>query len=107
MWGRAWSSIKEAVDGLKTLGVAAVFFVLGLADYLDLVNAKAFLDLVLGEDKSAKIMVLLPVIFAVLRFVSTGAPRWTKQWKGDKIEEKIEKVEAGAVDECNQKGNPY
>lgn len=81
MLGRVWNAIKDAVDGLKTLGTAAIFILLGLADWYDVVDVKPALTALFGEDRGAKLMVLLPLVFASLRFVSNGAPRWTKQWR--------------------------
>lgn len=89
--GQVWNAVKEAVDGLKTLGVSAMFLALGLADYYDVVNVKPMLDYVLGEDKASKIMVFLPIIFATLRFMTKDRPRWMRR-RDDAPE-----------DECNQK----
>lgn len=104
--GRVWNIVTRAVDGLKTLGIAAIFFLLGLADYFDIVNIKPVLDLVLGEDRSAKIMVVLPIVFATLRFVSTGAPRWTKQWREQKVEEAMVPPST-PEEESNHQGEPF
>jgi hypothetical protein len=84
--GRAWRYTKDAVDGLKTLGVAAVFILLGLADWYDIVDIKPLLTMVLGDNVAAKIMVVLPVLFGTLRFVSSGAVKWTRAWREDKAE---------------------
>jgi len=86
-----WNDVTNAVDGLKTLGVSAIFLLLGVADYLDVVNVKPALDYILGDDKASKIMVFMPIVFATLRFVTTGRPRFMRHKDGD-----------DPVDECNQ-----
>ncbi len=84
-----WNTCRDAVDGLKTLGVSAIFFALGVADYLDVVNVKPMLDYVIGPDRGAKVMVFLPIVFATLRFFTNGRPRWMRH-------------RDEPVDECNQ-----
>ena len=76
----AWRRFYEAVDGLKTLGTAAIIFALGLADYLDVVNVRPVLEYLLGDNLAAKIMIALPIIFGTLRFVTSGKVRW---FRGD------------------------
>lgn len=92
-----FNRLADAVDGLKTLAVGAVFFALGLADYLDFVNVRPVLDYVLGPDKSAKIMTFLPLIFMTLRFMTKDKPRWMQRWRKDP-----DRPENMAVDENNQ-----
>lgn len=86
MLGRVWTAFKDAVDGLKTLGVTAIFTLLGLADYFDVVDVRPFLTMVLGEDRAGKAMVLMAVVFGTLRFISTGGVRWTRKWREEKEE---------------------
>lgn len=81
MLGRAWKVFWEGVDGLKTLAVAAVFFLLGLAEYLDVVNLRPILSYYLGEDKAAFVAMFIPVVFALLRFVSSGPQKWSRRWR--------------------------
>lgn len=71
LWGK--------LDGLKTFLASGVFILLGVADYFDAVNVRPVLDQALGEDKSAKIMVFLPIVFATLRFVTKNPPRWMRR----------------------------
>ncbi len=79
--GCAWRVIWQAVDGLKTLVIAGVFVVLGLADYFDAVPLKPVFDYLFGEDAAAKLMIYLPIVFASLRFATNGAPKWSKRWR--------------------------
>jgi hypothetical protein len=70
------SKCVDAARGLKTLLAAALFFGLGLADYFDAVNVRPLMDQALGENKSAKVMLFLPIVFATLRFLTSGKVRW-------------------------------
>lgn len=89
--GRGGKIFWTAVDGLKTLSVAAVFFLLGLAEYTDTVNVKPMLDTLIGDqDKVAKIMMFMPIVFGSLRFMTRSKPKWLR-YRDDATE-----------DECNQ-----
>lgn len=87
-----WIVVVEAVDGLKTFTAAGIFFLLGAADYFDVVNVRPVLDYLIGPDKGAKIMTFLPLIFATLRFFTKDRPRWMQRWRHEDV----------PVDECNQ-----
>lgn len=90
MWcqsGRFCRAVWEAVDGLKTLGAALVFVGLGLADYFDVVNVRPVLDQLLGEDKAAKLMVIMPVVFGTLRFMTSGKVRWFRDRREQPFDE--------------------
>lgn len=94
MWcgsGRVCRAVWGAVDGLKTLGAALLFVGLGLADYFDVVNVKPILDQVLGEDKAAKLMLIMPIVFGTLRFMTSGRVRFFR------------KPDCEPFDELNQK----
>lgn len=78
----AWvTKVTDAVQGLKTLLAAALFIVLGLADYFDAVPIQPLLNLMFGENVAAKLMVVLPIVFATLRFVTSGKVRWMRDNK--------------------------
>lgn len=89
--GRVAKLFWETVDGLKTLGVAAVIFLLGLADYTDTVNLKPILDSLLGdENKSAKILMYMPIVFGTLRFITRDKPRWMRRRDEDECNQSKE-----------------
>lgn len=87
--GCIWDKVTSAADGFKTLGVSVIFFALGLADYLDVVNVKPMLDYLLGDDKASKVMIFMPIIFATLRFLTKDRVRFMRRHDAD-------------PDECNQ-----
>jgi hypothetical protein len=88
--GRVVGMFWEAVDGLKTLGVAVVFFLLGLAEYTDTVDIRPLLHMFIGDDERvSKIMMLMPLIFGTLRFMTKDKPKWLRRREE-------------AEDECNQ-----
>lgn len=76
-----WARLSDAVDGLKTMAVGGLIFLLGVADYMDFVNVRPALDYVLGPDRSGKIMTFLPLVFMSLRFLTKDRPRWMQKWR--------------------------
>lgn len=76
--GTLFGKIADAVRGLKTLVAAAAFILLGLADYTQVVNLQPLLQLVFGENIAAKIMILMPIVFGTLRFVTDGRVRFMR-----------------------------
>lgn len=67
--------VLDAIKGLKTLITAAVLVALGLAQELQAIDLKPFFTLLFGEDVATKLMIVLPVVFIVLRAVSTSPIR--------------------------------
>lgn len=72
---RAWKRLAAATDGLKTLGSAALFFLLGVADFVDFVPVRPLMEHYLGTDQAGIVMMFLSAFFAALRFVSRGPMR--------------------------------
>ena len=50
-----------------------------------------------GEDKAEKIMILMPIVFGTLKFISNGGVRWTKSWR------KAREARKGVDDPADQK----
>lgn len=71
---RAWDRASEAVDGLKALGSAAVLFLLGIADYIDVVPIRPLLEKYLGVEATSTVFIYMAIFFSTLRFVSTRNP---------------------------------
>ena len=67
-----YKRIAEKVQGYKTLLTAALFALAGLVDYFEVIDLKPFFSMFFGEDVAAKIMIFIPVVFAVLRYVTNG-----------------------------------
>lgn len=73
-----WNRVMEAVNGLKTTVTAMALILLGVAQELQAIDLRPFLTLVFGEEIGGKLFIVLPVIFLVLRLVTSGPPRFWK-----------------------------
>jgi hypothetical protein len=71
MLGRIGNAIVAALTGVKTLAFAAVVFLVSLGEYLDVIELRPVLEHFLGEDRAGLIVVLIPVVFAGLRFLTS------------------------------------
>lgn len=72
------SRLADALSGLKTLLAAGLLVALGLAQELQAIDLRPFLTMVFGADLAGKLMIALPVVFVVLRVVSTGPIRFRR-----------------------------
>lgn len=77
-----WSRLSDALSGLKTLLAAGLFVALGLAQELQAIDLRPFLTMLFGEELAGKLMITLPIVFVVLRVVSTG-PVWFRKGKNE------------------------
>jgi hypothetical protein len=71
--------LTEAVSGLKTILTAVVLIALGLAQEFQAIDLKPIFTLLFGEDVATKLMIFMPVVFVVLRVVSTTPIRWRSE----------------------------
>lgn len=76
--GSLYGKLADAVRGLKTLIAAALCILLALADIFDVIPLQPLLGMVFGDNVAAKIMIVLPVLFGVLRLVSSGKVRFMR-----------------------------
>lgn len=74
MLGRIWNRMLEAVRGLKTYIVAGLLVIVGLADYFDAFTIRPVLEHFIGEDYAGLVVVLLPIVFAGLRYITNSSP---------------------------------
>jgi hypothetical protein len=66
----------QFAGGIKAVAALAVTVALSLADFYDVVPLQPVLTELLGEHAATKLALYLPVIFAILRYVSTTEVHW-------------------------------
>jgi len=73
-----------ALEGLKTYITAAAVVLVGLAEYLQVINLRPILVYFFGEDAAELLsVVILPLTFAGLRYVTKSPPKPASSIKGD------------------------
>lgn len=75
----AWRALWGALRGLKTLLAAGFFGLVGLADVADQIDIAGMLRTAFGDSARVGMVIFgLALLFAWLRFVSSGAVKGTK-----------------------------
>jgi hypothetical protein len=60
------------LNGLKTYIVAGILILLGVAEYISITDISPFIMSAFGEKTGALLVILIPVVFGVLRYITNS-----------------------------------